>query len=326
MTDPIRWGILATGAIAKSFVEDLRLVPDAVVAAVGSRSLDTALAFAARHDIPRGYGSWHELATDPEIDVIYVATPHSAHLDAAMTCVCAGTATLVEKPLTLNLETARALTRAASDAAIFLMEAVWTRFFPVIHQISALIADGAIGEVTAVHADFGLAGPYPPGSRLLDPRLGGGALLDLGIYPVTIAHLFLGAPDEISARARLTPEGVDENTAITLGYASGAFAQLSCSLVGDSAQRATVTGTKGRIELPRGFFHPDHFALVRNWGEPEVFRTPFDGHGYHYEIAEVQRCLRAGWTESPMLPHAETLAVMATLDTALAKIGVSYDR
>jgi predicted dehydrogenase len=194
----------------------------------------------------------------------------------------------------------------------------------VIHEIAGLIADGAIGTVTAVHADFGLAGPFPPGSRLLDPALGGGALLDLGVYPLTMAHLFLGAPDSVSAWASLTPESVDQNTAITLGYASGAIAQLSCSLVGDTPQRASITGTAGRIELGRGFFHPDGYTLWRADAGPEVVRTPVTGVGYGYEATEVHRCLRAGLTESPMVPHAETLAVMATLDAVRAMIGVSY--
>ena len=194
MRDRIRWGILATGAIATQFVSDLRLLPDAEVVAVGSRTTTAAEAFAARHGIPRAYGSWQELAADPDLDVIYVATPHSAHFEATMTCLAAGRATLTEKPFTLDLATAQCLVSTARDAGVFLMEAMWTRCFPAIRQLNKLIADGAIGEVTNVQAAFGLAGPFPATSRLVDPTLGGGALLDLGVYPVTIAHLFLGAP------------------------------------------------------------------------------------------------------------------------------------
>ena len=328
MTDPIRWGILSTGSIAASFFNDLRLLPDAEVAAFGSRTVGSALAFAERHGIDRAYGSWQELAAAPDLDVIYVATPHSAHFDATMTCLAEGRAVLTEKPLTLGLASSRQLIDAATSAGVFLMEAMWTRCFPVIREITGRIAAGDIGTVTTVQADFGISGPFPPGSRLLDPALGGGALLDLGVYPLTLAHLILGAPDEISAWASLTPAGVDQNTAITLGYASGALAQLSCSLVGDTGQRATITGTTGRIELDSGYFHPDGYTLVRaNAGaddRPEVVRRPHAGVGYHFEAAEVHRCLRAGRTESPLVGHADTLAVMSIMDAVLTRIGVSY--
>lgn len=324
MRDRIRWGILATGAIATQFVSDLRLLPDAEVVAVGSRTTTAAEAFAARHGIPRAYGSWQELAADPDLDVIYVATPHSAHFEATMTCLAAGRATLTEKPFTLDLATAQCLVSTARDAGVFLMEAMWTRCFPAIRQLNKLIADGAIGEVTNVQAAFGLAGPFPATSRLVDPTLGGGALLDLGVYPVTIAHLFLGAPDEISAWASLTPQGVDQNTAITFGYASGALAQLSCSLIGATPCRASITGTRGRVELPENFFMPQSFTLIRAGAEPETVHFPTQGSGYRYEAAEVHRCLREGRTESTLVPLDETLAVMATLDAIRANIGVVY--
>ncbi|MBT8228558.1 MAG: Gfo/Idh/MocA family oxidoreductase [Dactylosporangium sp.] len=324
MRDPIRWGILATGAIATSFVEDLRLLPDAEVLAVGSRTPAAAAAFAERHGIPRAYGGWPELAADPDVDVVYIATPHSAHFAATSICLASGKATLTEKPLTLDLATSRHLVDLARSAGVFFMEAMWTRCFPAIRQTRQLVAEGVIGEVTSVQADFGMAGPFPPSSRLVNPALGGGALLDLGVYPVTLAQLILGAPDQVSAWAKLTPDGIDENTAITLGYASGALAQLSCSLIGQTPRRASITGTKGRIDLPEHFFMPQEYALVRPEAPAEVVRLPTRGSGYHYEAAEVHRCLRAGLTESPLVPLDETLAVMATLDAVRAAIGVRY--
>lgn len=326
MTEPIRWGILATGAIANSFVSDLKLLPDAEVVAVGSRSAAAAGSFAARHGIPRAYGSWQELAEDPDVDVVYVATPHSAHYAATKTCLLAGKPTLTEKPFTLDLASATELTDLATARGVFLMEAMWTRCFPTIHRVGELIADGAIGEVTAVQADFGLAGPFPPTSRLFDPALGGGALLDLGVYPITIAHLFLGAPDEITAWANLTERGVDASTGMLFGYRSGALATLSCSLVADTPRRAGITGTRGRIELPRGFFHPTGFWRSIGEKEPEFTAMPYEGLGYHFEAAEVHRCLRAGLTESPLMPLAETLAVMSTLDEVRARIGLDFGR
>ncbi|NJC69268.1 Gfo/Idh/MocA family oxidoreductase [Planosporangium thailandense] len=324
MTDPIRWGILATGAIARSFVADLSLVPDAEVLAVGSRSQDAADRFAAAHGIPRAYGSWAELAADPDLDVIYVATPHAAHHEASLTCLRAGKAVLCEKPLTLTLAQAEELVEAARTGGVFLMEAMWMRCFPALHTICGLVADGAIGDVTTVSADFGLSAPPDVTHRLRAPELGGGALLDVGVYPVTLAHLMLGAPDRIEAWARLTPEGVDENTGMIFGYASGALAALTCSLVGDTPHTAAITGTLGRIELARDFYRPSGFTLVRVGAEPEYVPTPFEGVGYHFEAAEVQRCLREGLPESPVAPLAETLAVMATLDAVRERIGVEY--
>jgi len=324
MTESVRWGILATGGIATKFVEDLQYLPDAEVLAVGSRNIGSAEKFADQFGIARPYGSWRELAADPDVDAIYVATPHSAHRDATMVCLAAGKATLTEKPFTLDLATSQELVDVARTARVFLMEAMWTRFFPVIREIETLIGDGAIGTVIGVHADFGFHSPYDPTSRWHDPKLGGGALLDLGVYPITIAHLFLGPPDEITAKAKLTPDGVDENTAMILSYASGAQALLSCSLVGDTPRRAAITGTTGRIEIPRDFFHPAEFTLFRDGAEPQTVRSDFPGMGYQFEAAEVQRCVRAGLTESPVMPLDESLSVMATLDAVRAKIGVSY--
>jgi predicted dehydrogenase len=324
MTEKVRWGILATGGIARNFVSDLLAMPDAEIVAVGSRSREAADRFAAAHGIPRAYGTWADLAADAAVDVVYVATPHSAHREASLACLRGGRAVLCEKPFTLDLAQAEELVAAARAAGVFLMEAMWMRFFPAIHTVCGLIADGVIGDVTAVHADFGLSTPLDPTHRLRARELGGGALLDLGVYPVTFAHLILGAPTGMRAWARLTAEGVDENTAMIFTYPSGALASLTCSLVGDSPRTATVTGTRGRIELPRNFYRPTHFTLTRDRAEPEVVSTPFDGLGYHFEAAEVHRCLREGLTESPVAPLAETLAVMATLDAVRAQTGVTY--
>ena len=319
-----RWGILATGNIAARFVQDLRLLPDAEVVAVGSRSAEAAKAFADRHDIPRAYGSWAELATDPDVDVVYVATPHIAHRDAALTCLRAGKAVLCEKPMTLDRAGSAELVETARSHDVFLMEAMWMRCNPLILRTLELIADGAIGDVTTVAADFSLAGPFPPEHRLRSRTLGGGALLDLGIYPVSLAHLLLGVPDEVKAWAKLSPEGVDENTAIILGYESGALATLTCGLLGATPLVATITGTRGRIELPSLFFRPDRFTLHRADAEPEVFSAPLVGGGYQDEAAEVQRCLAAGLRESPLVPHAATLEVMGLLDAVREQVGVTY--
>jgi predicted dehydrogenase len=333
VTTPVRWGILATGGIAAAFVNDLRLLPDAEVAAVGSRSAAAAERFAATHDIPRAHASWQALADDPDVDVVYVATPHSAHHAATLMALRAGKPTLTEKPVTVDLATATELVDLARRSGTFFMEAMWTRCFPAIARARELVAAGAIGRVTNVHADFGLIAPDDPLHRLHARELAGGALLDVGVYPVTLAHLFLGPPDEVRAWARLSRYGTDENTAMIFGYASGALASLTCSLVGDTQRTGVITGTEGRIDLPRNFFMPSQLTVHRaaatdgmaGGAAAEVIDLPHEGLGYHFEAAEVQRCLRAGLTESPLAPLDETLSVMSTLDRVRAEIGLSYD-
>lgn len=320
----IRWGILATGGIAGTFVEDLQLMPDAEVLAVGSRTLAAAQAFAERYGIPRAYGDWQSLAADADVDVVYVATPQSAHHAAAKLCLAAGRAVLCEKPLTLDAATARDLIKTARAAGAFLMEAMWTRCNPTVQRVVDLVRGGAIGEVTSVHASFGLAGPFPPEHRLRDPALGGGALLDLGVYPITLAHLMLGRPDVIRAWAALTAQGVDENTGVLFGYSSGALATLACGIAGGTVPSATVVGRRGRVEFPPPFFRPARATLHRAGADPEVVSVRLGGHGYLPQAAEVHRCLRAGLIESPLVPHAATLEVMSLLDEIRAQIGVAY--
>lgn len=319
-----RWGILATGNIAAQFAEDLRLVPGAELVAVGSRTAESAERFARRHGAARAHGTWTELAADPEVDVVYVATPHAAHHEAALTCLRAGRPVLLEKPFTLDLPTSVELVDTARTAGVFLMEAMWMRTNPLIRRVCELLADGAVGRVTGLQADFGVGGPFPPEHRMRARALGGGALLDLGVYPVSFAHLMLGVPEHVRSWAKLTPEGVDENTGIVFGYESGAVATLSCGMVGVTPVVASVVGEAGRIDLPSPFFRPASAVLHRTGAEPETLTAELVGNGYQHEAAEVQRCLAEGLTESPLVPHSATLEVMTLLDGIRAQIGVSY--
>ncbi|GAA3810666.1 Gfo/Idh/MocA family protein [Streptomyces chiangmaiensis] len=323
----VRWGILATGGIASAFAADLVDLPDAEIVAVASRSEESAKAFAERFGIPRAYGRWGALAEDADVDVVYVATPHSAHRAAAGMCLEAGRNVLCEKAFTLNAREAGELVALAKERGTFLMEAMWMYCHPLVRRLKALVDDGAIGEVRSVQADFGLAGPFPPSHRLRDLALGGGALLDLGVYPVSFAQLLLGEPSDVVARAVLSDEGVDLQTGALLSWESGALASVHCSIHGGTPVTAAVTGSRGRIDVPHGFFYPDRFVLQRDGHDPEEFRAdPSDGprNSLKHEATEVMRALRAGETESPLVPLEGTLAVMRTLDAIRDRIGVRY--
>ena len=323
----VRWGILATGGMAARFTADLVDLPDAEVVAVASRTEASAKAFAERFGIARAYGAWETLAQDEDVDVVYVATPHSAHRTAAGLCLEAGRNVLCEKPFTLNVREAEELVALARRQGSFLMEAMWMYCNPMVRRLKSLVDDGEIGEIRSVQADFGLAGPFPPAHRLRDPAQGGGALLDLGVYPVSFTQLLLGEPSDVVARAVLSPEGVDLQTGALLSHDSGALASVHCSITGGTPNSASVTGSKGRIDVPYGFFFPDHFVLHRDGRDPQEFRAdPADGPraSLAHEAREVMRALRAGETESPLVPLEGTLAVMRTLDTIRNQVGVHY--
>jgi predicted dehydrogenase len=320
MAAVIRWGILGTGGIAKVFTEDLLTLPGHSVVAVGSRRPETAAAFAERYGIPRAYATYADLAADSGVDVVYVATPHSGHVPAASSCLTAGRAVLVEKPLGVSASEAENLVMLARRHGRFAMEAMWTRFNPVIARLRKLVAEGAVGEVRAIYADFAIAPTYDPAHRLWAPELAGGALLDLGIYPVSFAWMLLGAPDQVRAVAAPAPTGVDANTAIILRFGAGAVALLHCGLYAESPCAATVIGTRGRIEIEPLFYRPSSLTLYRHSRPAETYLVALDGHGYTYEATEVGRCLRAGLTESPLMPLDETVAILRTLDAVRAQI------
>lgn len=327
MTERVRWGILATGGIAASFTADLLDLPDAEVVAVASRKEASAKAFAERFGIERAYGDWAALAADEDVDVVYVATPHAAHREAAGLCLEAGRAVLCEKAFALNAREAAELVTLARSRGVFLMEAMWMYCNPLVRRLKALVDDGAIGEVRTVQADFGLAGPFPPAHRLRDPAQGGGALLDLGVYPVSFAQLLLGEPAAVTASAQLSEEGVDLQTGMLLSWDDGAHALLHCALNAGTGVTASVTGSAGRIDVPGGFFCPERFVLHRDGRDPEEFLAkPEDGphDSMRHEAIEVMRRIRAGDTESPLVPLEGSLAVMRTLDTVRERVGVRY--
>lgn len=320
---PIRWGIAGPGRIAASLAPDFAHVPDAELVAVGSRSAERAEAFAREHGAPRAHGSYGALIADPEVDAIYIATPHPQHHRIALAAIRAGKAVLVEKAFTATLAGAREVVEEARRRGVFAMEAMWTRFQPAIVEARRLLAEGAIGEVVCVQADLGLARAFDPADRLFAPELGGGALLDLGVYPVSFAQMVLGAPQTVLTVGGLEPNGVEGSATLALGWEDGRSASVLCSLRSPLPGEARIFGTKGWLQVPPRFHHPDHLVLHRDGHEPEVVHRPRTGRGYAHELIEVTECLRAGRTESAGMPLDDTLAVMAVLQEAGDQLGVA---
>ena len=319
MTDkPLRWGIMGTGGIAGAFAEDLKLTDSGVVAAVGSRTAEGAHAFAEQRGIPVRHGSYEALANDPDVDIVYVATPHPLHHGNARLALEAGKPVLVEKPFTMNAGEARDLVALAKERNLFLMEAMWTRFLPHIRHIRELLP--SLGDVVTVTADHGQWFAEDPAFRLFAPELGGGALLDLGIYPVSFASMVLGAPDRVAALATPAFTGVDAQTSMLFGYASGAQAVLSCTLSAVSPTTASIIGTGARIEVDGPFYAPASFTLIPREGERSRFEYLDEGRGLRHQADEVARLLAAGETESPLMPLDETISIMATMDRVLTAV------
>jgi predicted dehydrogenase len=319
MSDPVRWGVIGTGGIAATFAADLELTDSGRVVAVGSRRMDTAERFAERFEVPNRHASVEALVADPEVDVVYVATPHPLHHAQARQALRAGKPVLVEKAFTMNAAQARDLVAIARAEGLFLMEAMWTRFLPHIAQIRDLLAQGALGEIVSVTADHGQWFAQDRDFRLFAPELGGGALLDLGVYPVSFASMVLGAPQRVLSVVTPAFTAVDGLTSMLFGYASGAQAILSCTLSARSPTRAAIVGTEARIEIDGDFYAPTSFSLISRTGEQRRFEAPHAGRGLYHEADEVARCLREGLLESPLMPLDETISIMATMDTVLAQ-------
>lgn len=321
----VRWGILGAGGIAGKFAADLINTPGNALAAVGARQADRAADFAARHGAPRSYGSYQELVSDPDLDVVYIATTHPGHHEQALLAIEAGKAVLIEKPVCLNAADTREVFAAAAAAGVFAMEAMWMRTNPLIRKAQELVAGSAIGEVVSVRAELGLGRPFDVSHRLYDLANGGGALLDLGIYPVTFGWIFLGRPESVAVTGALAPTGSDATVAMQWSYSDGRDAQLWCSAPISAPFGGLVVGTEGWIRTEGRFYRPSALTVMMGGLESRI-EDPLGGdtNGYGPEIAEVARCLRAGLTESPLIPAADTIAILELLDGARAELGVRY--
>jgi dihydrodiol dehydrogenase / D-xylose 1-dehydrogenase (NADP) len=319
MSDKIRWGILGTGTIAHAFARGLRDAPGAELLAVGSRSQEGADRFGDEFGIPRRHATYADLAADGDVDVVYVSTPHSRHRDDTVLCLRGGRHVLCEKPFALNIGEAEEMVACAREHDRFLMEAMWTRFNPVMVKVRELLAEGAIGEVRMLYADFGFRADFDPAHRLFDPSLGGGALLDVGIYPLALAHMVFGGPaPEADGFASVGSTRVDEQCAWLMRYPNGALAVLSAATRTETSQQATICGTEGMIRIPRFW---DARELELN-GQ----KVPVDvvGNAYQYQAIEVMERVRAGDRESGIMSLDMTLAIQRDLDALRSPWGVRY--
>ena len=335
--------------MAAAFVRELRALPDAEVAAIGSRTAEAAARFASQHGIPKHLGSYRELATDPGIDVVYIATVNSTHCELCLLCLDADKAVLCEKPFALNAAETRQIVERARSRRLFCMEAMWMRFLPAIGKLRQLLGEGAIGTPRMLSAQIGYPFKVDAGGRQFNPAVGGGALLDMGVYPLSLAHFLFGPPVSVVGQATKAASGVDDADAIVLRHAEDRLSTISVTMTAAASNVATVTGTRGRIQVDEPFFHPQsltihnvepvvpmsghrrsglakltksalvryvyrHIAPGRANLRPRWVSLPYDGEGYRYEAAEVMRCMRAGELESPIMPLDESVRILETMD------------
>ncbi|MBQ4900193.1 Gfo/Idh/MocA family oxidoreductase [Paenibacillus sp. Marseille-P2973] len=320
----IKWGIMGTGWIAEKFAEDLAHVGNGEGLAAGSRTKESAAKFAEKFGLPRAYGSYEELVNDPDIDAIYVATPHPYHRENVLTALNAGKAVLCEKPFTVNSAELEQLISSAKQQNLFLMEAMWTRFLPPIVQVRKWLEEGRIGEVKLVKAEFGFRSDWNPQGRLLNPQLGGGALLDAGIYPVSFASMIFGTePEKVWSSADIGETGVDEKFSILLDYGKGRTATLNGAVRLDLTNDAYIHGTEGTIHIP-SFLNATEAVLRVTGQEEEKFTDGRLSTGYSFEAEEVGRCLLEGLTESPAITLDESLGILKLLDAIRAQWGLKY--
>ena len=325
---PIRWGIVATGGIAATMARDLVDVDDAVRHAVASRNYSRAQAFADLYGFARAYGSYEELLADPEVDVVYVATPHRQHHAVAVAAIEAGKPLLVEKAFTVTVAGTQDVLDRARERGVFVMEAMWTRFLPIITRVRELVADGAIGVPRSMTGDLGFVRALDEWDRLWNKAVGGGAILDLGVYPISFAQMIFGAPTSVEVSGVIGPTDVETEVGMLLEHADGTRALVECSMVTPLAGRISIMGTDGRIDIPPRFHHANRAIIFREGADPVELRAEgelaMDGHGFAHQVREVHRCLRAGLLESPAMPWTDTLSVMRTMETALHALGVEH--
>lgn len=322
--EDFNWAILAPGKIAGKFADDLQYVNDAALYAVASRSLERAQSFADQYSIPHIFGNYHDLLNLDDIDCVYIASPHVFHYEHAMMCLDADLNVLCEKPFAMNQNQVNEMIAMAQSKNVFLMEALWTRFFPYFAKIQELIDSKVIGEIIVLEADFGFEAPYDPSSRLFDLKLGGGALLDIGIYPVFMALAILGYPDEIVAKATYAETGADQTNKIIFHYSNGKKAELTASIIEDTKCDCRLHGMAGTIEVNQRFHESKAITVVRPGRRTEV-DCSFDGRGYRWEAAHVQDVIKQGLKESPIMSFDFSRQLIKLLDEIRGLLNIQYD-
>lgn len=324
MKKKFNWGIIGLGHIAHKFAEDLRSLPDARLTAVASRDLERAEDFAKVYDVPNAYGTYKEIIGCPNLDAVYIATTHPSHFANTMMCLEHNIPVLCEKPFAMNGEEARKMIGLANFQKTFLMEALWTRFLPTMEKTLLLIEDGAIGEVRTLKADFGFSAARDPKRRIFNQGLGGGALLDVGIYPVFLSLLLFGKPSSVSAEAAIGPTNVDEDCGMILKFPGQKIALLHASIVTKTNTEAFIYGDKGMIHIHSRWHEPTSLTLHKENGDTEDFFFDYDSHGYKYEIMEVNRQLQANNIQSDKMPWEFTQLLMNVLDDIRMKASIFY--
>lgn len=325
MENKIKWGIISTGHISKKFATALALLPEAELVAVASRNLQSAKEFAGIFNVPKAYVSYEELAKDPEIDAVYIGTPHTFHHENSVMCMKKGKAVLCEKAFAINAAEAREMVKVAREENVFLMEAMITRQVPLVHKVLKWIADGRIGEPRMVRASRCARGEFKPGARQLNPELGGGALLDVGVYVISFASMiFQKPPVEVVGLSHIGDWGSDEQGAAILKYDNGAIADLSFALRTAAVNDAYIFGTDGYIKLDDVFAVPSRASLFIDKKEVEVMEEPIIGNALNYEASEVMRCLKLGLKESPFMPLDESVQIMEIMDQIRKPWGLVY--
>jgi predicted dehydrogenase len=323
-TNPCRWGIIGPGKIAKKFAAAIPLAGNAVLQAVASRDAARARDFAEKNGAAKWYGNYEQLVNDPDIDAIYIATPHAFHTENALLCLSHHKPVLCEKPMALNRKQVQQMVDASQQKNTFLMEAMWSRFLPAIEKILELANEGKIGTVRYVRGDFGFYNAFDPDSRLFDLHLGGGSVLDIGVYPLFLCLSVLGKPDHITATGKLAPSGADETCLAVLQYDNGATASAFSTVGAFTSLTAEIGGSEGTITIPSAWYKNNTFTLHRMGEEKQTFTFDAVVNGFEYQIREVMRCLEQGLTKSPAMSHEFSLLLSGTMDTLREKIGVVY--
>jgi predicted dehydrogenase len=320
----IRFGIIGPGKIANRFATSFENVTGGKVYAIASRDLAKARAFADTYKAEKSYGSYEELLNDPNVDAIYIATPHPFHYEQTLLCLNAGKPVICEKPLALNYKQASEMITTAKKNNVFLMEAMWSRFFPATKKTLELVQSGIIGEVKYVQADFGFAAPVDLNNRVYNLSLGGGAQLDVGVYPLFLALVLLGRPDQIKAISQLASTGADTTTGALLSYKNGSIAHILSSIVTDSPKQADIMGTKGRIIMQSPWHKSQQITIKLHSGEVTEFPFPYPNNGFQFQAEEVINCLKTNKKESDLMPHSLSLLMAEVSDEIRKQGGIKY--